>query len=889
MRQFYAETTKAVLEFFKTDGNAGLTTDQVTAARVEYGMNQIPPPKGKSALVRFLLQIHQPLIYVLILSATIALFLGEYVDAAVIYGVVIGNAIMGFFQEDKALKDLSKLTQTIELKTHVVRNNDVQHIPASELVPGDVVLLYSGDKVPADIRLIQATDMKAEEASLTGESVPVEKSAGVLPAETVLADRTNMVYSSTLVTFGSGKGVVVATGRNTEIGKISQMIHEAADLKTPLTLKIEDFSGKLLWLIVFFSVLAFIVGWVKGMPFVDTFMSGVAMAVAAIPEGLPAAVTIILAIGVNRMLKRRAIVRKLPAVETLGSTSIICSDKTGTLTENKMTVQKIVAGGVSFNVTGTGYDGVGQILPEEANTALDMCLKTGVLCNTASLGHDKTHADAEGDPTEIALLVSALKRGANGVENKSGNACLSVIPFESAYQYMASLHDDGVIYVKGAVEAILPFCVGQMDALGKTVQIDKDGVLRQMEALAGEGLRVLGFAVRTGFKGKTIQHKDVQNDLIFVGLQAMIDPPRPEAVKAIAACQTAGIRVKMITGDHVVTARAIAERMGLCGSSCPARVMNGVDITRASDAELKRVAPSVDVFARVSPEDKLRLVKALQGTGAIVAMTGDGVNDAPALKQANIGIAMGKNGTDVAKEAAAIVLMDDNFATIESAVEEGRGVFDNLIKFILWTLPTSFAEALIVMLAIFFNWTVPISPVQILWINMVTTILLGIMFSFEPIEKGIMKRRPRKPSAPILTPGVLYRIISVMTMMTVLSFAAFNWARGMGATVVEGRTLVVNVIVMTGIFFMFACRSFRQSVFETGILANKPMLFGALGMIGLQILFTYTWLFQRAFRTSAIGWRGWAVAIGCAVIVAVMVECEKWVLRRIAVSSKECR
>ncbi len=889
MQQFYAETTEAVLDVFKTDVHAGLTSTQVEAARAKYGMNQIPAPKGKSALIRFLLQIHQPLIYVLILSATIALFLGEYVDASVIYGVVIGNAVLGFFQEDKALKDLAKLTQTIELKAHVVRDNQVQSLPACDLVPGDLVLLYSGDKVPADIRLIQVTDLKVEEASLTGESVPVEKNASVLPPETLLADRKNMVYSSTLVTFGSGKGIVTSIGQETEIGKISQMIHDAVDLKTPLTVKIEDFSGKLLWLIVFFSVLAFIVGWAKGMPFVDTFMSGVAMAVAAIPEGLPAAVTIILAIGVNRMLKRRAIVRKLPAVETLGSTSIICSDKTGTLTENKMTVQKIVAGGSSFDVTGTGYDGVGQILPNVPNVALDMCLKTGVLCNTASLGHDKMHADAEGDPTEIALLVSALKRGKEVATPNNENACVSSIPFESAYQYMACLHADGVIYVKGAVEAILPFCVGQMDDVGQLVDMDKEAVLKQMESLASQGLRVLGFAVRTDFKGSEISHKDVQNNLIFVGLQAMIDPPRPEAIQAIAACQTAGIQVKMITGDHVVTARAIAEKMGLCGQSCPARVMNGAEIAKADDDMLKQIAPSIDVFARVAPEDKLRLVKALQGTGAIVAMTGDGVNDAPALKQANIGIAMGKNGTDVAKEAAAIVLMDDNFATIESAVEEGRGVFDNLIKFILWTLPTSFAEALIVMLAIFFNWTVPISPVQILWINMVTTILLGIMFSFEPIEKGIMKRKPRRPSAPILTPAVLYRIISVMTVMTALCFVAFEWVRRNGATISEGRTLVVNVIVMSGIFFMFACRSFRQSIFQTGLVGNKPMLLGAFGMIALQIIFTYTWLFQQAFKTSSIGWRGWGIAVGCALLVSTMVECEKWVLRRFSVSPKECR
>lgn len=867
---------KTLFQTFDSDKNKGLTQEQVLQKRAEYGENVITLKKGKSALVRFLLQIHQPLIYVLLLSATIALFLGEIVDASVIYGVVLVNALMGFFQEDKALKDLEKLTRAIEIKAHVIRDNDVFEINATELVPGDVVLLRSGEKVPADIRLVQVTDLKVDESALTGESVPVQKATDELNPEALLADRTNMVYASTLTTFGVAKGMVVATGNNTEIGKISKMISDADDLKTPLTEKIEAFSQKLLWLIVAMSALAFVVGWYKGLPLVGTFMSAVAMAVAAIPEGLPAAVTIILAIGVNRMMKRKAIVRKLPAVETLGSTSIICSDKTGTLTENKMTVQKIIAAGIHFDVSGIGYKKEGKITPEASNKALEMCLKVGALCNTARW----SETGVEGDPTEIALLVSALKGGYHYEKLKQSNQCLFEIPFEAAYQYMACLQADKTAYVKGATEAILPYCTHSMTADGNLVAIDKKAILKQMEELAAQGLRVLGFAIKLGIQGDVLKHEDIQRNLIFVGLQAMIDPPRPEAIKAIHTCHQAGIQVKMITGDHLVTARAIAAQMNLHGHNGLPTVMNGSEISNATDQELFELAPKIDVFARVTPEDKLRLVKALQAHGNIVAMTGDGVNDAPALKQANIGVAMGQNGTDVAKDAAAIVLMDDNFATIESAVEEGRGVFDNLIKFILWTLPISFAEALVVMLAIFFNLTVPISPVQILWINMVTTILLGAMFSFEPIEKGIMKRMPRKPSTPVLTKPVLYRIISVMSLMTLLSFAAFKAAEAQGDNLAESRTLVVNSIVMMGIFFMFSCKSFDKSIFTTGILGNKYMVLGALGMIALQLLFSYTWIFQKAFGTYTPDALDWIIAIGFGALVTLMVEIEKFVLRR---------
>ena len=774
-RNYYAYQTSFVIEKFHSDLQKGLTSAQATKALQKYGPNVITPKKGKSALLRFWLQIHQPLIYVLLFSATFALFLGEYVDASVIYGVVLVNAIMGFFQEDKALKALDSLSKSITIQTQVIRNGEIEQIDAQNLVPGDIIILHSGDKVPADVRLLEVHDLKVDESALTGESVPVEKKINVLAEQTPLADRLNMAYASTLVTFGSAKALVVETGDHTEIGKISKLIANAQDLKTPLTEKIDAFSNKLLWLIVVMSIVSFGVGIYKGMDFANTFMAAVAMAVAAIPEGLPAALTIILAIGVNRMLKHNAIVRKLPAVETLGSTTIICSDKTGTLTENKMTVQKLFVAGQEYTVSGNGYSLKGNFAPDSMNEALRQCLLCGILCSDASLKNEEGKVKPSGDPTEIALLVSAAKKGLNAWEVRPQNPCIDEIPFESDYQYMACLRSDKSLYVKGAAEAILPYCKEQMNADGSLSLLDKSVILSQIESFAKQGLRVLGFAVRQKFLKKSITHEDVHEKLVFIGLQAMIDPPRSEAIRAIAACHTAGIRIKMITGDHVITARAIAAAMNLHGKgqSQEPVVMNGTEISKLSDIELKKVAQETDVFARVTPEDKLRLVRALQKTHNIVAMTGDGVNDAPALKQANIGIAMGKNGTDVAKEAAAIVLVDDNFATIEKAVEQGRGVFDNLVKFILWTLPVSFAEALIVMLAIFFNLQVPISPVQILWINMVTTILLGAMFSFEPVEKDIMSRPPRKPEAPIVSIPSLCRMVTIMCLITALCFAAF--------------------------------------------------------------------------------------------------------------------
>ena len=879
-KSYHAQSNKEILSNLNVDVRKGLTEEEVKIRQKNYGANSLTPPKGKSAWLRFFLQIHQPLIYVLLLSATIALCLGEYVEAGVIYGVVIGNAIMGFIQEDKALKALSSLSQNIPMMTTVLRGGQNIVVPSCEVVPGDIVILHSGDKVPADMRLLEVHDLKINESVLTGESLPADKQAKTLPEKTLLGDRINMAFASTLAVFGSATGVVTAIGDNTEIGKISQMIASAEDIKTPLTEKVEIFSSKLLWLIVVLSVIAFVVGVYKGLAVVETFMAAVAMAVAAIPEGLPATMTIILAIGVNRMLKHKAIIRKLPAVETLGSSTVICSDKTGTLTENKMTVQHLYCGDSNYDVSGLGYQLEGAFSPEgKNNKALDLCLKTGVICNDANLWNDSGAFKPSGDPTEIALLVSAAKHGIVPSQLREKITCQDTIPFEAVYQYMACLGSDKVIYMKGSIEAVLPLCSQKLNKDGKVEKINPQEIQKQADAYAKQGLRVLCFCIKNDFTSLAISHKDVKKDMIFVGLQAMIDPARPEAIRAIAACHTAGINVKMITGDHLLTAVAIAQKMGLAKGDKEVTAVNGKELSNMSDDELLQIAPSTDVFARVSPEDKLRLVKALQIKGNIVAMTGDGVNDAPALKQANIGIAMGENGTDVAKEASDVVLLDDNFASIEKAIREGRGVLDNLIKFILWTLPISFAEAFVVMLAIFFGWKLPITPVQILWINMVTTILLGAMFSFEPIEKGIMNRAPRKPKAPLLSKAVTLRMVSVCSIMTVLVFVVFNAMMKLNYSLSQAQTTVVNLIVMMGIVNMYACKSVEKSTFLSGLLNNKWMGWGALGMILLQMLFTYTSVFNWCFKTSYIGFKAWgAIGISC-VILLFWIEIEKIILR----------
>ncbi len=880
-----------VLDLLETEREKGLDKFEYEQRQEHFSPNRLTQKESKSALILFLLQFHQPLIYILLAAVVITAFLQEWADSGVIFAVVLINAIIGYMQESKALAAIQALAQLGSVEATVIRSGTQQHLDAEKLVPGDIVLLHSGDKVPADMRLIQSKSLQINESALTGESVPVDKKEEVLAHDTMLAERSNMVYSSSLVTYGSGKGVVVATGDNTELGRINELIAEADILMTPLTKKINHFSKVLLWIILVLAAMTFTVGTLRGEPLVEMFMASVALAVGAIPEGLPAAITITLAIGVSRLAKRRSIVRKLPAVETLGSTTVICSDKTGTLTQNQMTVKEIFAGERRFRVSGVGYAPEGEISYEgrsvttEDQNALHECLKAGVLCNESRLLFNDEQWVIEGDPTEGSLIVSAAKAGVKKEALQDTLTLCDTVPFESQHQYMAALYDDtpseeSVIYVKGSAESILARCGHELDASGGARAINIDDIMCHVTQMAKEGLRVLAFARKRLPMQKTIDHEDVTEQLEFLGLQGMMDPARPEVVKAVETCQNAGIQIKMITGDHDITAMAIAEQINIERRDERKVIMNGREIEALSDAELVDAIEHVMVFARVAPEQKFRLVKALQEKGHIVAMTGDGVNDAPALHQANIGIAMGMTGTEVAKEAADMILVDDNFSTIEAAIEEGRGVFDNLIKFITWTLPTNIGEGLVILMAVFAGVMLPILPVQILWINMTTAVLLGLMLAFEPKEPGIMLRRPRDPTMPILSRALIVRVVLVGVMLLIGSFGAFNWVLSYGGTVEQARTVASNIFVFGEIFYLFNCRSLTYSMFHVGIFTNRWLLIGVAGMSLLQITFTYAPFMNRLFRSAAIGWQEWSMILGVSMAIYLVVEVEKLYSRK---------
>lgn len=882
-----------VLERLATSLEEGLDTFEAGQRREQFGLNTITQKKGTSQLVLFLLQFHQPLVYILLAAAVVTSFLREWVDAGVIYGVVLVNAIIGFIQESKAVKAIEALSKAMTSSATVLRSGERRQISATELVPGDIVLLQSGDKVPADLRIVSSRELQIDESALTGESVPVQKQSGLLPQETLLADRTNMAYSSTLVTYGIATGVVVSTGNSTEVGRINELIASADILATPLTKKIARFSGMLLYVILGLGLITFIVGILRGSSWIDMFMAVVALAVGAIPEGLPAAVTITLAIGVAKMAKRNAIIRKLPAVETLGSTTVICSDKTGTLTQNQMTVQEIFAGGDHFMVSGIGYRPEGNftndgetITPQEKPALLE-CLISGLLCNDAILVKSENEWRVEGDPTEAALVVSARKAQLERDHLTADLSRIDVIPFESQYQYMATLHgnaDNRVVYLKGGVESILPRCSHTLAQTRKLLSLESDAVYSAAEQMAEKGLRVLAFArIESAISDESLAHEDVAGGLTFLGLQGMIDPPRPEAVAAVRVCQAAGIRVKMITGDHAITATAIARQIGLItekGALDHALTLNGRDIETLSDRELIDAVERSVVFARVAPEQKLRLVTALQASGNIVAMTGDGVNDAPALRQANIGVAMGISGTEVAREAADMLLTDDNFSTIEAAVEEGRCVYDNLVKFITWTLPTNLGEGFVIMAAVFAGVQLPITPVQILWINMTTAVLLGLMLAFEPKEAGIMERSPLDPRKPLLTLELGMRIVLVGFLLLVGSFGMFDWALHQGNSLETARTCAVNVFVFGEIFYLFNCRSLRHSMFQIGLFSNRWVL-GGIGLtLLLQMLFTYLPAMNVAFGSRPIGFLEWGLIISVSFVIYIVIEVEKWIRRR---------
>ncbi|MFO1417110.1 MAG: cation-transporting P-type ATPase [Methylotetracoccus sp.] len=892
---WHALSTDAVTTQLRIEPRRGLDASEVATRLADIGPNRLTPRKGKRPLRLFLSQFNDPLIYILLASGLVTGPLKSWTDASVILAVVLINAIIGFIQEMNALRAIDALSKAQTLGAAALRNGNRQVVDAAELVPGDIVFLQSGDKVPADLRLLKLRDLQIDESALTGESVPVEKNADTLHADALLGDRANMAYSSTLVTYGTGVGVVVETGDRTEIGRINQLLSAVNELQTPLTRKIAGFSHMLLWFILAVAAASFAAGWLRGDNPVDLFVASVALAVATIPEGLPVAVTIALAIGVRRMAKRRAIVRRLPAVETLGSVTVICSDKTGTLTQNQMTVQAVYCGGERIDVSGSGYRPHGDFrldgAPIEPATkpALLECLKAGLLCNDARLVEQDGDWRIVGDPTEGALLAAAQKAGLEPQRVTESHPRLDAIPFESEHQFMATLHhnrawDANHIYLKGSVESLLPRCADTLDGALVAQALDPANIKREVDALAARGLRVLAFARgRRPTDDHTLEHVEVESGLSFIGLQGMIDPPREEAVDAVAACRAAGIRVKMITGDHLGTATAIAGQIGLTDAKDgPPPAIDGKALAAVPASGLAEVADRTAVFARVAPEQKLRLVEALQARGHVVAMTGDGVNDAPALRQADIGIAMGITGTEVSKEAAAMILTDDDFATIRAAVEEGRCVYDNLVKFITWALPTNVGQGLVVLIALVADIALPILPGQILWINMVTAVFLGLPLAFEVGEPDAMQRPPRDPAQPLLTGHLLFRTVFVGLLLCAAAFGLYEWEMSHESSIEKCRTAAVNVFVIGQAFYLLNCRSLNRSMFAIGVFSNPWVWIGIVGALLAQAAFNYLPAMEWLFHSAPTGVDEWLLAAGAGLAIYLLVGIKKFILARMA-------
>jgi len=870
----------------------GLSSAQVGARLERYGYNRLLPPEQTGPLRRFLLQFHNVLIYVLIAAAVGTALLQHWVDTGVILGVVLINAIIGFIQEGKAEQALDAIRNMLSPRALVLRDGQRRTVRAEELVPGDVVFLQAGDKVPADLRLLRVHNMRIDEAMLTGESVAVDKRTEAVNANADLGDHSCMAFAGTLVAFGQGRGVVIGTGADTQIGRISTLLGEVETLTTPLLRDIAVFGRWLSLAIVALASLTFAFGfWVRDNDFLDTFLAAVSLAVAAIPEGLPAIMTITLAIGVQRMATRNAIIRRLPAVETLGSVTTICTDKTGTLTRNEMTVKSIITADDTFEVSGVGYEPHGgfnrdgQDVEPDAHPVLAEALRGILLCNDAELQCRNGAWVPEGDPTEGALVVAALKGGLIPSEINERYPRDDVIPFESAYKFMVTLHhhhtgDQRFIILKGAPERVLAVCNRERTRDGDRA-IEHGKWDSRMNAIAARGQRLLAVAVKTVDADKhTLEFPDVEGGgLTLVAVCGIIDPPRTEAIAAIRECQRAGIGVKMITGDHAVTARAIADEIGIRTAG---GVMAGHELEQVSDNELERIVRQVDVFARTTPEHKLRLVRAIQANGHVVAMTGDGVNDAPALKRADVGMAMGIKGSEAAKEAAEMVLADDNFASIVHAVEEGRTVYDNLRKAILFVLPTNGGEGFTIMAAVLLGLTLPLTPAQVLWVNMVTAVTLALALAFEPTEPGVMRRPPRPPNTPLLSGFLIWRVGFVSVLLLAGTFGHFLWMEWLGADVSLARTAAINTLVMGELVYLFNSRYILEPVFNhSGILGSRAVLIAVGVLIILQLLFTYAPPLQFLFGTTALGWSEWAIILAFGMVLFVLVELEKaWFRRR---------
>lgn len=868
----------------------GLSQQAAEQRLQTFGKNSLKPARKKNPLLRFLEQFNNVFIYVLLGAGIVTSILGHWVDSGVIFGVVIINAIIGFIQEGKAEKALDAIRNMLSHSAMVKRDGKFINLPTDLLVPGDIVLLQSGDKVPADLRLFKTRELRIEEAMLTGESVPVEKSTMPVTEQAPIGDRLSIAYSGTLVTYGQGQGIVIATGEQTEIGRISHMLSEVQPLTTPLLRQMDTFAKWLTAAIVIIATITFLYGvFVQGHTASEMFLAAVGLAVAGIPEGLPAIMTITLALGVQRMARKSAIIRRLPAVETLGSVTVICSDKTGTLTRNEMTVQSVATSAGIYEISGTGYGPHGAVSLDGKDITLDdfpvlkEVAQAALLCNDASLVEQNDQWQMHGDPTEGALITFALKVGLEHEYYQQQYPRIDAIPFESQHRFMATLHHDHsghhFIYLKGAPERVLEMC-HQQRMRGEDVPLDKNYWENCMQSMATRGHRLLAIAFKTApAEQQSLTFSDVEGELTLLGITGSMDPPREEATQAVQNCQSAGITVKMITGDHAVTARAIGKQMGI-GDGATSII--GSDLESYDENELKNITQRTDVFARVSPEQKLQLVKALQSDGQVVAMTGDGVNDAPALKRADVGVAMGHKGTEVAKEAAEMVLTDDNFASIAHAVEEGRTVYDNLKKSIMFVLPTNGGEALTIIAAIIMGRMLPITPIQILWINMITAVTLALTLAFEPAERDVMQRPPRNPKEPILTSFLIWRIIFVSIILVIGTYGLFLWERQNGASIELARTVAVNTLVMFEMFYLFSSRYLLAPAltFE-GLFGNRYVLYAIALLIVIQLAFTYLHPMQVLFKTEAMSVDAWLRVIVVASSVLILVEIEKFILRKI--------
>ncbi|MBG6237825.1 magnesium-transporting ATPase (P-type) [Mycetocola sp. CAN_C7] len=879
--EHHALTADEVLSVLAANAD-GLSTAEAAHRLNTHGPNALPSQRAPHPIVTFLKQFNDILIYVLLIAAVVTFFFGDWIDAIVILAVTLINAVVGVVQDGRTQKALIGIRAMLSLSAKTRRGGSWTNIDAAELVAGDIVRVEPGDRIPADARLIHTNVLRIDESALTGESLPSDKNTPPVPAVSGLGDRRNMAYSGTHVTAGDGTAVITATGLDTEIGHIHALVTGTENTATPLTRQLDSFSKRISLLIVVVAALMLLVGrLVHDRDFAELMPAAIGFAVAAIPEGLPALITITLALGVRQMASHNAIVRKLTAVETLGSVTTICTDKTGTLTRNEMTVRTVATGVDRYLVSGTGYAPTGAITDAhgggDASRRADLAaiIEVFALCNDAHLRSIDGEWHVVGDPTEGALRTLAAKTAFDG----STFTRLSAVPFAAETKYMATRYQkhggDARILLKGAPGVVLARCSSELGADGTPHPIDTAKWAQIIDELGSQGLRVLA-AARSGASDETgeLRDSEFESGMLFLGVAGILDPPRAEAVAAVAAMHSAGIRVKMITGDHPGTALAIAREMGIANAD--SRVLTGDAVEALTDQELMIEAPDVDVYARTSPEHKLRIVAALQARGEIVAMTGDGVNDAPALRRADIGVAMGIKGTETTKEAADIVLTDDNFATIGHAVEEGRRIRDNLQKSILFLLPTTSAQALVLLLAVIIGFTLPLQATQILWVNLITAITLSLALATEPAEPGIMQRPPSRPGKGILDRSYVGRIVWVAVLIASATIGVFFFETSIGSTNAEAQTTAVTMLTLGQLAFLFNCRFLRASSFRPAVLVgNRAIYISCSILVVLQLVFVYAPFMHPWFHSAPLGIREWAYTVAIAALIFFLTEAVK--------------